>query len=92
MFFVSSEVITFREYDLSSNQTGVLKFEFEPVVKVTRGIYLYSVLSLIAEIGGYVGLFLGVSFNQITKLTDLTCSIQTFFELEINLNCVCLSI
>ena len=79
--FVSSEVITFREYDLSSNQTGVLKFEFEPVVKVTRGIYLYSVLSLIAEIGGYVGLFLGVSFNQITKLTDF---LFTQFRFSLN--------
>ena len=70
--FVSSQAITFREYDLSSNQTGELKFDFEPVVKITRGIYLYSGLSLIAEIGGYVGLFLGVSFNQITKLTDFS--------------------
>ena len=79
--FLSSEVITFREYDLSSNQTGELKFDFEPVVKVTRGIYLYSELSLIAEIGGYVGLFLGVSFNQITKLTDF---LLTRFRLSWN--------
>ena len=37
-------------------------------IKVTRAIYLYSGLSLIAEIGGYVGLFLGVSIIQINNI------------------------
>ena len=34
-------------------------------------VFLYSGLSLIAEIGGYVGLFLGVSVNQISTLVDI---------------------
>ena len=32
---------------------------------------MYSGLTLIAEIGGYVGLFLGVSINQLTNLLDV---------------------
>ena len=40
-------------------------------IKVTTGHRLYSVLSMIAEIGGYVGLFLGVSVKQITIIMDV---------------------
>ena len=70
--FVSSRFVTMREYDWTEkNTTGKISFEWEPVIKVTRGHYLYSELSLVAEIGGYVGLFLGVSINQITKLIDV---------------------
>ena len=39
-------------------------------IKVTEAKLLYSVLSMIAEIGGYVGLFLGVSINQINHVFD----------------------
>ena len=37
-------------------------------IKVTKAYHVYSGLTLIAEIGGYVGLFLGVSINQLTNL------------------------
>ena len=43
---------------------------FQHRVKVMKSFYAYSGLSLIAEIGGYFGLFLGVSINQITYLTS----------------------
>ena len=43
---------------------------FEEIVKVTEGYHVYSGLSLFAEIGGYVGLLLGVSLNQVTKIVD----------------------
>lgn len=39
-------------------------------IKVTEAHLLYSVLSMIAEIGGYVGLFLGVSIIQINHIFD----------------------
>ena len=45
--------------------------KFEQLIKETKSYYAYSGLSLIAEIGGYVGLFLGVSINQLTILWDI---------------------
>ena len=47
-----------------------VRFNFRNSVKVVKSYYAYSSLSLIAEIGGYFGLFLGVSINQITYLTS----------------------
>ena len=44
---------------------------FKENIKVTKAYHIYSGLSLIAEIGGYVGLFLGISMNQIGKLLDM---------------------
>ena len=44
---------------------------FKENIKVTKAYHVYSGLSLIAEIGGYVGLFLGVSINQVTNLFDV---------------------
>ena len=49
-------------------QDSQVKFYFYNRVKVVKSYYAYSGLSLIAEIGGYIGLFLGVSINQITNL------------------------
>ena len=44
-------------------------------VKTTEEIFLYTGLSLVAEIGGYVGLFLGWSVvNQISMLVNLVYS------------------
>ena len=43
---------------------------FQDKVKVVKSYYVYSGLSLVAEIGGYIGLFLGVSINQITILAS----------------------
>ena len=39
--------------------------------KETKAYHVYGRLSLIAEIGGYVGLFLGISINQINILFDI---------------------
>ena len=44
---------------------------FEELIQVTKSHYIYSELSLIAEIGGYVGLFLGISVNQMPYLLDV---------------------
>ena len=37
-------------------------------VKVTQSKFLYDGLSLMAEIGGYVGLFLGISVVHINEM------------------------
>ena len=56
--------------EVDGKKVAILILKFEDSVKKIQGYYLYSVLSLIAEIGGYVGLFLGVSFYQITEIFD----------------------
>ena len=43
---------------------------FAKVTKVYETCNAYSWLSLIAEIGGHVGVFLGVSINQLTNFLD----------------------
>ena len=50
---------------------GQVIIRFKENIKVTEAYYLYSSLSLIAEVGGYVGLFLGVSVNQISALINI---------------------
>ena len=40
-------------------------------VVTSTEVFLYPGLSMLAEIGGYVGLFLGVSVNQISTLIDI---------------------
>ena len=40
-------------------------------VRISEEVFLYTGLSLIAEVGGYVGLFLGVSINQISTLLEM---------------------
>ena len=48
--------------------TSITEMNFKENIKVMTSYHLYSELSLIAEVGGYVGLFLGVSINQVTSL------------------------
>ena len=53
---------------------------FRGRVKVVKSYYAYSGLTLIAEIGGYFGLFLGVSINQITYVLSFVQErVQKYF-------------
>ena len=60
--------VTKEKYQMSN--TAYLSLNFKKIIKVSESQYIYSTLSLIAEVGGYVGLFLGVSVNQMTLLID----------------------
>lgn len=53
---------------------NILKINFDEMVKVFHAKYDYSFESMIAEIGGYVGLFLGVSVYQFTGFVDYMLS------------------
>ena len=55
-----------KEWDYYDYTT--LSMEFPKFVRVSRSTYSYTLLELIAEVGGYVGLFLGVSINQVSDL------------------------
>ena len=77
--FTLTDLIDYVSKEGFGNADTSLELNFEKIIKVTKGYYAYSELSLIAEIGGYVGLFLGVSVNQITNLIEyLVLKIQQY--------------
>ena len=43
-------------------------------IQVTSAFEAYGELSLFADIGGYVGMFLGLSFSQLTELSNYVLS------------------
>ena len=50
---------------------GVIYINLDDEISVSASYFTYTALSLIAEIGGYVGLFLGISLNQTYKLWEI---------------------
>ena len=68
-----------RKPDVENRGELILSF----LQKIHRSVsyYLYEEISLIAEIGGFVGLFLGASVYQIADLLDsLMTRISKFFK------------
>ena len=60
-----------KEIDKKTSYANAqLSINFKENIKVNTSYFVYSGLTLIAEIGGYVGLFLGVSINQVTNLIE----------------------
>ena len=64
-----------KERKLDSNSTNFILLSFEKYIKVTTSTHGYTELELLAELGGYVGLFLGLSvfdlrlvFNKILNI------------------------
>ena len=54
--------------DILNPEYAKVNLNFEDIIKVSKSYYIFSGISMLGEIGGYVGLFLGVSVNQITNL------------------------
>ena len=73
-FSITSPTPTVTSRETKKNAVVQLTFEQYKVIKIYESYYIYSELSLIAEIGGYVGLFLGISVNQVTILMDFILS------------------
>ena len=48
--------------------TSYMKFSLKNTIKVTNSHFLYNGLTLMAEIGGYVGLFLGISVVHVNDM------------------------
>ena len=46
------------------------RLKFDKFIKVTKATYSYTELELLAEFGGYVGLFLGFSVFQVSQVVD----------------------
>ena len=45
-----------------------LKMYFKKMVRVRKSYIVYTIVSLFAEIGGYMGLLLGFSFMDFTRI------------------------
>ena len=60
-----------KEQDNTGERYGYtkVKLRLDDAVVISEEIFLYSILSMIAEVGGYVGLFLGVSVYQLTEFS-----------------------
>jgi hypothetical protein len=46
------------------------RLKFDKFIKVTKAAYSYTELELLAEFGGYMGLFLGFSVFQVSHIVD----------------------
>ena len=55
-----------------SDTTALTRIEFPSKVKIIQAYPAYTILSLVAEVGGYVGLFLGVSVLDLKSLISGT--------------------
>ena len=53
-----------------ANGQGYLNMYFEKYIQVSTSRWAYGWLELLAEVGGYFGLFLGVSINQILSMAN----------------------
>ena len=69
--FLTSKAIVTKDVQIKmKNDISELNIHCKENVKVFEAHYLYDGLTLIAEIGGYVGLFLGISVNQVSVLMN----------------------
>ena len=77
---MSVKIIKATEMErVGNNKNGVVLLHFNEQVHETVAYYSYDELSFIAEIGGYVGLFLGASIYQTADLFQfLTGVLQRF--------------
>lgn len=64
--------IEMRDKRKSTNNSkhATLRLTFQEKIKKTKSYFAYEALSLVAEIGGYVGLFLGVSIYNSSYLIE----------------------
>lgn len=68
------------DFEAPASSKNMLKINFDQMVKVFQAKYDYSFESMIAEIGGYVGLFLGVSVYQLTGFVDYIFSKLSYLQ------------
>ena len=66
--FVKLSVISVRGRENEDS----FKLDFNEYIKVTEAYHSYTGLELIAEFGGYVGLFLGISVFDINQIISKT--------------------
>ena len=68
--FIKSLLIPNIIRKIESEANGEFELYFGKFIKVTNSYYSYTELELLAEFGGYVGLFLGVSVSHLNQALD----------------------
>ena len=53
-----------------TDETGILVLQFNKFIETKKSRYAYRELELLAEFGGYVGLFLGISVFNLSEVFD----------------------
>ena len=61
---------------LRFSQLPYTSFKFEKYIQVTESSVSYKALELLAEVGGYVGLFLGISIVHIGEIFDTLLKVK----------------
>ena len=63
--FTKIKIMSKEAYKTEGN--NMVNLNFDKFIKVTRSYNSYTGLELMAELGGYVGLFLGISVFHLSK-------------------------
>ena len=64
--FIKIAVIPYKK----RSDKNTTRLKFDKFIKVTKAVYSYTELELLAEFGGYVGLFLGFSVFQVSQVVN----------------------
>ena len=56
--------------DIDNSKKSTMKMYFKKMIQVRRSYLAYSIISMFAEIGGYLGLLLGYSLLDLTNILD----------------------
>ena len=59
-----------------SKNEAMANFYFQYRIKVSRALFRYNELTLLAEVGGYLGLLLGISLLDIAKVFEWSMSLM----------------
>jgi hypothetical protein len=57
-------------YSIQSIHEASVRLYFNSEIQIQQSILSYSILSLLAEVGGYIGLLLGVSFLDMANILE----------------------
>ena len=64
--FIKIAVVPYKK----RSDKNTTRLKFDKFIKVTKAVYSYTELELLAEFGGYVGLFLGFSVFQVSQVVN----------------------
>ena len=71
--FLTNRIRTTEYKDKTSNDS-LIWLGFDKYIKVIKSNYSYTGLELLAELGGYVGLFLGISVFDLRRIFNKICN------------------